>query len=158
MYSGTHKGRTTTSYVWLSPCSYSAVEIFANVKKTNVSKYSQTLLDTLLMHLSQSFWIWWVWHTNFCAVPPILLCSTSQVSSGWMGSVGAQPFSDFSIAFQSGLSWVLAGHSKTFTELSWSPFFEHTAKVTESSCWKVNLYPVLESRTLWSRISSWMSL
>jgi len=44
------------------------------------------------------------WHTYFWAVSPILLCRTSQAPSGWMGSVGAQPFSDLSRDVQTGSS------------------------------------------------------
>ncbi len=49
----------------------------------------------------------------------ILLCKPSLARSGWMGTLGGQPFSglsrDVSIGFKSGL-WL--GHSRTFTELT----------------------------------------
>ena len=66
-----------------------------------VHKYSQPLLNTLLKHLWQQLMpqvflnmMPQAWHTDLWAVLPIPLCSTSQAPSGWMGSVGAQPFSD----------------------------------------------------------------
>ena len=59
------------------------------------------LLNTLLMHLWQQLqpqvflnMMPQAWHTYLWAVLPIPLCSTSQAPSSWMGSVGAQPFSD----------------------------------------------------------------
>ena len=61
-----------------------------------------------------------------------------------------------SIGFKSGL-WL--GHSRTFTELSWSHSFDILAVCLGSlSCWKMNRHPSLRSRALWSRFSSRMSL
>ncbi|MBN3309037.1 RFFL ligase, partial [Amia calva] len=76
---------------------------------SHVHKYSQPLLNSLLKHLwhqlqPQVFWSMMLqaWHTYFWAVPPILFCRTSQAPSGWIGSIGAQPFSDLSRDVQSG--------------------------------------------------------
>ena len=73
------------------------------IQYKKVHKYSQPLLNTLLKLLWQQLqpqvflsMILQAWHTYFGAVSPILLCRTSQAPSGWMGSVGAQPFSDLS--------------------------------------------------------------
>ena len=61
-----------------------------------------------------------------------------------------------SIGFKSGL-WL--GHSRTFTQLSWSHSFDILAVCLGSlSCWKINRSPSLRSRALWSRLSSRMSL
>lgn len=77
---------------------------------------------------------------------------TSQSPSGWMGSVSAWPFSDL-YGIKSGI-WL--GHSRTFTELSWS----HSSFDILLSCpterWTVG--PSLRSRVLWSRFASGMSL
>ena len=104
-------------------------------------KYSQPLLNTLLMHLWQSFWIW-----------------CHNLGTPIFGQFCAQPFSDLSrdvqIGFKPGL-WL--GHSRTFTELSWSHSFDILA-VCLGSCWKMNRRPSLRSRALWSRFSSRMSL
>ena len=100
------------------------------------------------------------WHTYLWAVLPIPLCSTSQAPSGWMGSVGAQPFSDLSRDVQSdsslGSGWATQG---TFTELSWSHSFDILAVCFGSlPCWKKNRRPNLRSRALWSRFLSRISL
>ena len=90
-------------------------EMFANLLKikkeitcTHVHKYSQPLLNTLLMHLWQQLqpqvflnMMPQAWHTHLWAILPIPLCSTSQAQSGWMGSVSTQPFSDLSRDVQS---------------------------------------------------------
>ena len=66
-------------------------------------------------------------HTHLWAVLPIPLYSTSQSPSGWMGSIGAQPFSDLSRDIQSdsslGSGWATQGHSQSCPEatllISW---------------------------------------
>ncbi len=93
-------------------------------------------------------------HTYFWAVSPILLCRTSQAPSGWMWSVGAQPFSDLSRVVQSGSSlgsgWATQGNS----QLSHNHSFVILAVCLGSlSCWKMNRRPSLRSR-----FSSMMSL
>lgn len=73
------------------------------------------------------------WHTYFWPVTPIPLCSTSQAPSGWMGSVGAQPFSDLSrdVQLDSGLGsgWATQGHSPSCSEatplISWLCAYGH---------------------------------
>ena len=59
-----------------------------------------------------------------------------------------------------GLKSVLwLGHSRTFTELSWSHTFDILAVCLGSlSCWKMNRRPSLRSRVHWSRFSSRMAL
>ena len=84
-------------------------------RKYNMDMYSQPLLNTLLKHLWHQLqpniflsMLLQAWHT------PILLCRTSQSPLGWMGSIGAQPFSDLSRDVQSsstlGSGWATHGH------------------------------------------------
>ena len=123
------------------------------MKKSLVHKYSQPLLNTLLLHFGsnyslKSFIIWS--HKlgtpvfgQFC---PFLFTEPLELYQvGW----GASLHSLFQISPEmfnriQVLGWL--GHSRTFTELSWS----HTFNIYR--------HPSLRSRALWSRFSSRMSL
>ena len=79
--------------------------------RTFGSNYSQVFLG-----MTQKTLHTWIW-----GVSAILLCRSSQALSGWMGTIGGQPFSGLSregsIGYKSGL-WL--SHSRTHTELSLS--------------------------------------
>lgn len=69
------------------------------------------MLDTLLKHLWQEIYpevilskMLQAWHTCYWAVSHIFVCRTCQTPSGWMGSVGPQPFSVFFRDIKSGSS------------------------------------------------------
>ncbi len=71
------------------------------MEKNHMYINSQPLLNTLLKHLWHQLqphiflsMMLQARHTYFWTVSPILLCRTSQAPSGWMGTVGVQPFSD----------------------------------------------------------------
>ncbi len=70
--------------------------------------------DTNYSLKSFGVWCYKLGTPIFWAVSPVLLCRTSQALSGWMGTVGVQPFSDLSRDVQSGSSlssgWATQGH------------------------------------------------
>lgn len=86
------------------------------------------------------------------AMPQAWHTIASQSSSGWMGSVGAWPFSDL-YGIKSGI-WL--GHSRTVTELFWSHSSFNILLSCPAERWTVG--PSLRSRVLWGRFSSGMSL
>ena len=127
------------------------------------------MLNTLLMHLwqqlqlftvfLQSFGIWC--HKlgtpifgQFYPFPLQHLSSSIRLDGKRRCTAIFRSLQRCSIGFKSGL-WL--GHSRTFTELSWSHFDILAVCLGSLSCWKMNLTPVW-SRALWSRFSSRMSL
>ena len=103
----------------------------------------------------------WVWCDKLCTpgfwgFSAILLCRCSQALSGWMGTVGGQPFSclsrDVKLSWSQGSGWATQGHSNSHScailAVCWGSL----------SYWKVNLQPSLRTRALWSRFLLRISL
>ncbi len=100
---------------------------FIKKKKTEIShlhKFSDPLLSTWLKHLWQQLQPWdflgmmqQALHTWIGGFSAILLCISSQARSGWMGTVGRQPFSGLSRDVRWGSSqgsgWATLGHSQS---------------------------------------------
>ena len=100
-----------------------------------------------------------VFHTWIWGSSAILPCRSSPVPSGWMVTVGGQPFSGLSRDAQLGLGQGSGWASQEGSQLFRSHSFVILAVCLGSlSCWKVNLWPSLRSRALWKRFSSRISL
>ena len=128
--------------------------------------YSDPLHSTLLKHLGSNYslessWVWRYKHgtpvfrefLSFLSADPLNFCQV-----GWRVLL----HSYFQISPEM-LGWIqvraLAGHSRTFRDLSWSHSYVVLAVCLGLlSCWKVKLCPSLRSWALCSRFSSRISL
>ncbi len=118
------------------------------IKKSDVHKFSQPLLNTLLKQLWQQLqprvflsMMLLAWHIYFWTVSTILFWKTFQAPSCWMGRVDFQISQELLSRVQ---VWALGGHSRTFTEFSRSHSFVILAVCLGLlSCWKVNLLPII---------------
>ncbi len=89
-------------------------------------------------------------HICICCFFAILLFRSSQALSGWLGTIGGQPFTGFSKDGSKSQLWL--GHSRMFIMSS----LRHSCIVLAVcvgwlSCWKVNFQPSLSFWVLWTR-------